>query len=79
MIKLVMGLHLQINDVLLEKPSNTSPLITRPTLALAGLFSLFDQQVYLLLPTTLFKGTSAKGEVNIRHMYKKLYILQNMD
>ena len=55
-------------DVLFQMPSklsHTSPLIT--TLALAGLLSLFDQQADLLLPTTLFKGTSAKGEVNIKH------------
>ena len=55
-----------------------SPLIT--TLALTGLLSLFDQQADLLLPTTMFKGTSAKGEVNIKHtFYKELYSLQNMD
>ena len=68
MIKLVMGRQLQINDVLFEKPCHTNPLISLiTTLALAGLLSLFDQQAALLLPTSLFKGTSAKGEVNIKH------------
>ena len=74
MIKLVMGsllTKLQINDVLLEKPSHTSPLIT--TLALAGLLSLFDQRADLLQPTTLFKGTSAKGEVYIKHYISPQY------
>ena len=54
-----------VDDVFLEKPSHTSPLII--TLYLAELLSLFDQQADLLLPITLFNSTFSKGEVNIQH------------
>ena len=51
--------------MMIGEAKSYSPLIT--TLALAGLLSLFDQQADQLLPTTLFKGTSAKGEVYVKH------------
>ena len=50
-----------------RSPRHTSPLIA--TLALPELLSLFDQQADLLTPTTLFKGTFVKGEVNIQHTF----------
>ena len=49
----------------ISKPIYSSHLIA--ILALAGVLSLFDQKADLLLPTTLFKGTFAKSEVNIQH------------
>ena len=59
------GLTMTVQSCIIPEATSYQPFDNY--ISPAGLLSLFDQQADLLLPTTLFKGTSAKGEVHIKH------------